>query len=416
MQRLEGPIGALIFRVLAAGLSFLFGVVAARILGVDQFGIASVLLGMVNIGLVIALLGHETLATRQVATLTHQNTLRYQRSASRQTWMAGLATLALAVTIVQFLPIGMQAGTAFLALLVLIPLMARTRLSQGLIRGAHLPSLSLLPDGIVRPSLAMGLLLLLAYFGYDKDSGFAAALLISAILAMIYGIWLEHRAVTKTSVETADPPQQKPAFFSRDIFISSVLAVLVAQIALVATGLLATPKDAGLFAAAERFALAAGLIGQTVYLAVASRLATHHNNAETQSMRALIRRSTRIVSISTIGLCIFIAIAANTLLDLYGQGFSEAKDALYLLLAATAFNAIAGPTGQVLLMTKHEGLHLLAMLASLIIQAALIIALVPEYGFNGAALATLISTVIWNGLMMYFIKLKLTINPILAWA
>lgn len=425
--RLNHPAAALALRIVAAALSFAFGIVAARLLGIESFGVVSVLLGFVNVGVVFSLLGHETLATREVAALSragaaagNATVMAYSRAAARQVWLAGIVTLGAVLLIVLFLPIGEQAGVEFLPLLLLIPLVARTRLSQGLIRGAHRASLSLVPDGIVRPGLAIVALAVLAYAGSKIGYGFAAVMIACAVVGLFAGRTWERHALATVPQATAGGVVSTVAasarHFSTPIFVSSVLAVLVSQIALISTGLLSTSTEAGLYAAAERFSLAAALIGQAVYLAVASRFAALHASGETEHLRTLIRKVTRSVSGATLLVCLGLGLAAGPLLALYGNSFAGAIPVLQVLLISVLCNACAGPTGQVLLMTKHEGDHLTAMLASLVVQAVLIVALVPEHGVLGAAWAVVFSTLVWNGLMMYFVRRRLSINPLLAWA
>lgn len=426
--RLNHPATALALRIVAAALSFAFGIVAARLLGIEGFGVVSVLLGFVNVGIVFSLLGHETLATREIAALRRPGAASgdlaaevYSRSAARQVWLAGLVVLGVMLLIVSFLPIGQRAGVEFLPLLLLIPLVARTRLSQGLIRGAHRASLSLVPDGIVRPGLTIVALATLAYAGGQVGYGFAAVMLACAAVGLFVGrVWERHALAARPrgalDGSAANAVAISGPHFSRPIFVSSVLAVLVSQIALISTGLLSTSADAGLYAAAERFSLAAALVGQAVYLAVASRFATLHAGGETDQLRALIRKVTRSVSGVTLLVCLAFGLAAGPLLALYGHSFAAAIPVLQVLLISVLCNACAGPTGQVLLMTRHEGDHLTAMLVSLLVQAILIAILVPEHGVLGAAWAVLCSTIVWNGLMMYFVRRRLSINPFLAWA
>lgn len=426
-RRLNHPAAALALRIVAAALSFAFGIIAARLLGIESFGVVSVLLAFVNVGVVVSLLGHETLATRQVASLSRAGVagdsalIAYTRAAIRKVWLAGGVVLGAVLLVVSLLPIAQQAGIKFLPLLLLIPLVARTRLSQGLIRGAHRASLSLVPDGIVRPGLAVAALAAFGYAGGEIGYSFAAVVIVCAAAGLLLGrVWERHALglhfEAKAGSSVGNAVSARGQHFSISIFLSSVLAVLVSQIALISTGLLSTSADAGLYAAAERFSLAAALIGQAVYLAVASRFAALHAGGETEQLRGLIRKVTRSVSGATLLVCVVIGFAAGPLLALYGHGFAAALPTLQILLISVLCNACAGPTGQVLLMTKHEKDHLTAMLASLLVQTMLVVALVPEYGVLGAAWAVLCSTIVWNGLMMYFVGRRLSINPFLAWA
>lgn len=422
--RFNHPAIALVTRVLAAGLSFVFGIVAARVLGIETYGVVSVLLGFINVGVVFALLGHETLATREIAAICksvdEDAAQTYSRSASRQVWVAAFVVMGLLFFALSLLPLGVSAGPHYLALLLLIPMVARTRLSQGVIRGAHLASLSIVPDGIVRPALTVLLVCALVVAEQQAAYGFTAVMLVCALLGLIVGLRWERRALKtirqQPGLRAASDMNVRPKSFSKPIFLSSILAVLVSQLALIATGLLANPDQAGLYAAAERFSLAAALVGQAVYLAVASQFSALFAEGNLESMRALIRKVTRSVSVATLVICAAIALASTPLLALYGSTFDGAASALQVLLLSVLINACAGPTGQVLLMTRHERDHFAAMTVGLLAQSLFIAVLVPAYGVLGAAWAVLASTLVWNSLMMYYIRRRLSVNPWLAFA
>lgn len=416
--RLNHPAVALALRIIAAALSFAFGIVAARLLGIDGFGVVSVLLGFINVGVVCALLGHETLATREVAALRRsadpQAALDYSRCAARQVWIAGIVVLLALALVVYLLPIGGRAGPEFLALLLLVPLVARTRLSQGVIRGAHLASLSLVPDGIVRPGVSVLLLGALILGGMQAERGFAAVMIGCALLALLLGrLWERGALAARVPTTEAGDVSAQPRHFSMPIFVSSMLAVLVSQIALIATGLLATPTEAGLYAAAERFSLAAALVGQAVYLAVASRFAALHAVRDTASLRVLIRKVTRSVSAATLLMCGVLAVAAVPLLELYGEAFVAARATLLILMASVLINACLGPSGVLLMMTKNERDHLICMAAGLFVQVAAILFLVPRFGGMGAAASVVFSTFVSNAMMVFFVRRNLGLNWLL---
>lgn len=415
------PATTLVLRIAAAGLSFAFSILAARLLGIETFGVVSVLLGFVNVGVVFALLGHETLATREVAILRRNvgpNAVRdYMRSASRQIWFAGAGALLVLALIIILLPVAKHAGPVLSLLLLLVPLIARTRLSQGAIRGAHLAGLALVPDGILRTGLSVLLLCALMLSGLQADRGFVMVMIFCASVALLMGRMWERGVFVKHQPSPGLVEEQtKTRHFSLHIFLSSILAVLVSQAALIAAGLLATPAEAGMYAAAERISLASALIGQAVYLSVASRFAALHASGEIAALRVLIRKVTRSVSIVTFLVCGTLSFAAAPLLGLYGSTFSVATPILQVLLLSVLFNASAGPTGHVLLMTRNESDHLRSMAVSLFIQTILIASLVPTYGVLGAAWSVFISTLVWNGLMMYFVQRRLALNPLLAFA
>lgn len=426
MNRLNHPSLALACRLAAAGLSFLLGIAVARLLGVEQFGYFSVLLAFLNVGVVVALLGHESLATREIAAalkgIAHRTTsvmTNYRAGAARQVWMMGAVVVAAEILLFQFLPAGHNAAPAWLAMLLLVPLIARTRLSQAMLRGAHLASLAIVPDGIIRPMLALAGVSAIVWAGCREPvAPLVGVLVAGACVALVAALILERDRLGRNvpSPAALGGPQKDAIRFSVAMFTSSLFAVLGSQLALIAVGNLADAGQAGLYAAAERFALAAALAGEAVYLAVASRIATLHADGGRQELQALIRRTTRTVGAATVILCLLIYGGAEILLGLYGHDFAKAKDVLTVFLIATSLNVLAGPTGQLLLMTHHEKLHFMALASSVSVQATLLLLLVPRYGAYGAAISVLAATMVWNLGMMLFIRNRLRLNPLLAWA
>ncbi len=295
---LNHPVIALILRVCAVTLSFGFSVIAAHVLGLKNFGIFNVLLSFVNVGVVFALLGHETFATRKIAaSLTSLDTdvrkaiLQYLHCASRYVWLAGILVCLFEAIIIWCLPIGRKAPFEMLLLIVLILFIARTRLSQGIIRGEHRAALAIVPDGILRPGIAIAGLSIMLLAGMDAVSIVVGILLGSSIIGLLFGKHWESKTLVvdnKRGVNIAarkKGSQGVSAFFSPAIYSSSILAVLSSQMAIIATGNLANLEQAGLYAAAERFALAAAIIGQTVYQAMASRFAVLYAEGDHQSLR-----------------------------------------------------------------------------------------------------------------------------------
>ena len=90
-------------------------------------------------------------------------------------------------------------------------------------------------------------------------------------------------------------------------------------------------------------------------------------------------------------------------LSLFGEGYVFAKQALWFLLAGQFFAALCGPGAIYLNMTgKQKKLNIILILG-LVINVILNLALIPVYGIEGAAAATLISMIFWNSTIVMVI-------------
>jgi|GEM_PF-6716675 len=347
---------------------------------------------------------------------------KYVKNAAINVWLMALGVVVVEIVLIWLLPIGRTIPLEMWLLIPLILFITRTRLSQGIIRGAHHAGLAIAPDGIVRPGLTVLGLTGMLIFGIDATGVLIALMLFSAAVGFACGKTVENSCVNSAELCTKEKNSKQkcqesiPANFSHAIYASSILAVFASQMAVIAIGNLAAPEEAGLYAAAERFALSAALIGQAVYLAVASRIAAYYSVGDLTSLRSLVRRVTRSVIIATACISMVMFVAAEPLLGIYGKEFVAAHTVFVILMLSVMVNVSAGPVGIILLMTRNEKKHLLALSASVATQAILLPVVVPVYGMVGTACVVFTSTLVWNCLMAQFVHRHLSINRFLAWA
>jgi O-antigen/teichoic acid export membrane protein len=170
-------------------------------------------------------------------------------------------------------------------------------------------------------------------------------------------------------------------------------AVLNERLDVLMVTALAGLEPAGLYAAAARLALVlamafAGLSGH-----LAPKLAAAWSTGDRAAAAATLREAspTGTVAIGVLGLVILAF--ASPLLSLFGPEYREAAAALRILTLAQWAVAAFGLTGALVVLSGHERVALVATGASLAVNAALNLALVPHLGATGAALATLIGLV-----------------------
>ena len=103
---------------------------------------------------------------------------------------------------------------------------------------------------------------------------------------------------------------------------------------------------------------------------------------------------------------IFIAILIfpSFVLDFFGEEFTTGVAPLIILAIGQIINAICGPVMYLLNMTGKEKQARNIIIVASIINIALNLYLIPIYGLMGAAIATGVSTVVWNIMAVFQIK------------
>ncbi|WP_285682282.1 lipid II flippase MurJ [Actinoplanes sp. NBRC 103695] len=153
------------------------------------------------------------------------------------------------------------------------------------------------------------------------------------------------------------------------------------------TGALAGQTEAGLFAAAGRYALAGLLIMQGLRVAMAPQLSKLLGDDRRDEAATLYRRTTLTIVALSFPAYLMLGIFAPAFLSLFGPEFAEAAAPLAVLCVAMLVNVGVGLVQTVLLMSGRSRGHLYATLLGLALNVVACPLLIPRWGALGAAFA-----------------------------
>lgn len=392
-------------RLAAAAAGFAMTTVFARVLPLSQFGALSAVIAWLNVVIVAGMLGHEQWSTRHA--VLAPGSRAYRRLAYGSVAAAGLGA-ALAMT--GLLRTLQPQLAAFAPLLLVAPLVALTRVEQGLVRGHGAGEWAGLPDGLVRPVLT--LLATLAAARLLAPEALPLAVMVAWGVAALAALLLaqglrrsreRHTLATRaTSAGTAVPAAAaEPPRFSASTWFASLLSVATNQIPLICVAALATRDQAGLYAAADRFGALVAMLPQALYQARAGSLAAAHHAGGEPALAREFMQVTRSGATIAIPACLVLLVFAPWLLSAFGHDFTAATAVLRVAASATLVIALAGPLGTALIMSGHARENSQAMVVGGIAQAGLSLWLVPMWGALGAAVGVLGATITWNLLLMH---------------
>ena len=133
---------------------------------------------------------------------------------------------------------------------------------------------------------------------------------------------------------------------------------------------------------------------------------------KTQDLLRTVQQSSMLIIFSNIPIQLLLLLIAPFALAIYGPEYLVGLPALRILILAQLISAICGPVAILLQMTDNQGIFQIIFLCSTTINVILNLIWIPDYGITGAALATLISTTLWNILSVWYAKSRLGILSI----
>ena len=154
------------------------------------------------------------------------------------------------------------------------------------------------------------------------------------------------------------------------------------------------------YSIAVKLATVTALALMSVNIVIAPKIAEIYNTNDFNRLNKLIKDAARIIFIISLPVLLILFIFSGPALSLFGEGYVFAKQALWFLLAGQFFSALCGPGAIYLNMTGKQKKLNNILISGLIVNVVLNLILIPIYGIEGAATATLISMVFWNGLIV----------------
>lgn len=144
----------------------------------------------------------------------------------------------------------------------------------------------------------------------------------------------------------------------------------------------------------------------SVNLVVAPKLSEEFNRNNYSELKKVFQSGIKLMLFLSFPTILFLFLFANFTLSLFGQEYTAAKDALFILMIAQFLTTFMGISGTYMNMTGKQNVLHKILLFAFILNVILNFIFTPKLGMNGAALATGISIVSWNLIAAFYIYRK----------
>lgn len=410
-------------RIVADALALATGLVLARTLRAEGYGIVVLAQAWVAVLVVPACVGQDRLLVREVAVLE-----------ARERWglLRGLLGWSTSLVIGASVSLVIAAGAliwstgvvaadvrpAVMMALVLVPVMTLTRLRQATLQGLHHVVLGNVPD-LVRPAVFLALFLgAWLWLGPRVEPAGAIVLLgVSAGAAYATAAWLLRRhlppPVRRTPAEHADTVWVRAGV---PLTLLSLLYVLTNHLDVLLLGGLRGAAETAVFRVADRGAQLVGIAGLVTNMSFAPAMAKLHALGRLNELQRLLTRGARGMLLLAVPVALVIAAGGRWFLGWFGPGFADGYVPLLILVSAQLARALSGNVNTLLIMTGHERLVTGTVALGVVVNAAMNLFLIPRWGGTGAALGTFASIALVHGTLVVIAWRRLGLGSTFAGA
>ncbi|MEL6750875.1 MAG: polysaccharide biosynthesis C-terminal domain-containing protein [Pseudomonadota bacterium] len=274
-----------------------------------------------------------------------------------------------------------------------LPVLALAETQDGLSRSFDWVDMALAPTFLVRPCL------ILASMAGALALGFAPSAE-TALLCAVGSTWavsIAQMLIVNARIDRAVPPAKydiKQTFWlkiSLPIFLVEGFFFLLTNVDILIAGAFLPPEKVAVYYAAVKTLALVHFVYFAVKAGAAHRYSQYHSGGDRALYEGFVRDTVRWTFWGSLAMGLVMVATGKFLLALFGPAFAEGYPLLCVLAVGIVIRSAVGPAESVLTMSGQQNVCALVYGVTLVMNIALNISLIPQYGLMGAAVATTIA-------------------------
>ncbi|WP_457750838.1 flippase [Thermococcus sp.] len=419
LQRVARGTGIVFFgSIIGTLLAFISRTLIARHFERAQYGTFNLALTLLNIGLIIALMGFPSGLSREISRYRRESPGKINFLVSSALMVSVSASLLLVLVYFVFAPWfsavlndpNLTYALRYVSLA--LPFSVVSRILIALSRGFDRVRENFYYQKILSPLLYMLVVLVVVLGGFSFRILFIGYVLVQAIIALLILFELKRIGLFEFIPRVDRNLTLKLVFFSIPLMLAGILGYIMNWTDTLMLGYYLTPDVVGLYNSAAPlsrfipiFLSSAGFL----FMPIATGFYAKGKLRELKHVYTVI---TRWVFLPTFPLFLLLAVfPEQTITFLFGPKYSGAAPALQILALGFMFHTLLGLNGMSLVAIGEPKMNLFSTLFAVLANVPLNILLIPLYGIEGAALATVVAYVVSNAFNSWWLYRKVGVHP-----
>ena len=407
-------------KVVNTGLRYGFVIMLARFLGAHDMGIFFLSVVIINFLGVLSRLGLESGVLKYAAIYNaDHDRARLRGIIIRAFQIAGIASLLFgglvfigADSLAALVFKKPELGIILRIMSIALPFSTIMFIANSTTQAFHTLKYRVIVESITNPVLNMVLGFILLYMGYGVKQVayvYVAGFIVCGFLSIFYVVRLFPRLLDNS----LKPLYETRSWirFSSPLLLVNFLGMFMLWTDTLMIGYFRSGAEVGIYNTVVRTAFFINFVIISFTSIFAPRISELYHKRKISELGSLFKIVTKwIITLST-PVFVIIMVAGKSILTIFGSEFTAGLLCLLILSSAHFFNAFVGPVRYILMMSEKEQLVMIDTFLISMINLILNIFFIPRYGINGAAIATAISIILINLLMLYQVYTHLKVQP-----
>lgn len=399
-------IGSAGLQFTSKGLAVISGVIFARYLGAEQYGVYSYTLSIIALVSLPVMAGFPDLLVREVAKYhlgSKWDSLLGVISWSR--WYILISSFIVILGLCFFLDADFFQSDVTNLLIIffwLIPLRALLMHQGAILNGFRYYISSQLPERIVIPVIT--LIVLCFYFVLDltiNATQLAFISVFSSFFSFLLSLYLLNKVINKLLKKTKPTYQVK--YWSRSLIPFSLItfiSTLNVELAFILLGWLDSTESVAYFRIAMHSVILISLGLSSINVVIMPNVVRFYKVGNLHKTQDLLTKSVRLSTLISLPIILVLMFFGDDLISfLFGDEYLESYSILIVLCIGQLVNVIMGSVDLVLNMTGNESKSLKVLLITFSINVLFLFLLIPHFGSLGAAISVSLGMIVSKVLM-----------------
>ena len=232
------------------------------------------------------------------------------------------------------------------------------------------------------------------------------------ILSYVFSSWLVftisstswYKNMKKLTTGTTKSGIKNILKVSIPMLLTSSLMLVITWTDSIMLGIFCSEIEVGLYSIAMKIATSSLIILMAFSSILAPKIAQAYGNNDLILLRSLIQKTNKLIITISLPTIVILITITPYLLSFFGEEFKVAYSTFLILMVGMIWKVFFGVSEFILQMTNNQRSVAVFSFIGVIVNILLNIFLIPLYGINGAALASVISIITMQ--LLFFMKVK----------
>lgn len=233
---------------------------------------------------------------------------------------------------------------------------------------------------------------------------YVASVIIMTLASYVFWFTLKQNIQVGTNSEQTPLSTSELLTISFPLLLGQSMMLIMGKVDLFMLANMRSSEEVGIYSIALKLSMLSYIGLMSVNSIAAPKFSELHSSGDVESLKKIVKQSTKTIFWISMPVLLLFLILPELILSMFGEEFTIAAFSLIILSTGKMFSAISGSVGTFLQMVGKQTIFQNILILAAIINISLNYFLIPIYGINGAAIASAVSGILWNILMIIYIK------------